>query len=126
VAVDDHSRYAYIEQLPDERAGACAAFLGRALAHFDQLGMSPEAVMTDGAVAYRRSRAFAAVLGAHGLRRILTPPYTPRWNGKAERLIQTLKREGLRPRVAVLGPARPCPLILGSHLQSAAAPQPAR
>jgi hypothetical protein len=39
--------------------------------------------MTDGAVAYRRSRAFAALLAAHRLRHILTPPYTPRWNGKA-------------------------------------------
>ncbi len=55
--------------------------------------MAPEAVMTDGAVAYRLSRAFRGVLARHGLRQILTPPYTPRWNGKAERLIQTLKRE---------------------------------
>ncbi len=93
VAVDDHSRYAYIEQLPDERAETCAAFLERALAHFTEFGMAAEAVMTDGAVAYRRSRAFAAVLAAQRLRHILTPPYTPRWNGKAERLIQTLKRE---------------------------------
>ena len=48
--------------------------------------------MSDGAVAYGRSRAFAAVQAAHRLRHILTLPYTPRWNGKAERLIQTLKR----------------------------------
>jgi Integrase core domain len=83
VAVDDHSRYAYVEQHADERAGTCAAFLARALAHFRELGLVPEAVMTDGAVAYRRSRAFSALLGANGLRHILTPPYTPRWNGKA-------------------------------------------
>jgi transposase InsO family protein len=93
VAVDDHSRYTYIEQRPDEDASTCAAFLERALSHFAELGLRPEAVMTDGALAYRRSRAFAAVLAAHHLRHILTPPYTPRWNGKAERLIQTLKRE---------------------------------
>jgi transposase len=93
VAVDDHSRYTDIEQRPDEDASTCAAFLERALSHFAELGLRPEAVMTDGALAYRRSRAFAAVLAAHHLRHILTPPYTPRWNGKAERLIQTLKRE---------------------------------
>ena len=93
MAVDDHSRCAYIEQLPDERGETCAAFLERALAHFRGLGTRPEAVMSDGAVAYGRSRAFAAVQAAHRLRHILTLPYTPRWNGKAERLIQTLKRE---------------------------------
>jgi transposase len=60
VAVDDHSRYAYIEQLADESATTCAGFVERALHHFAELGMRPEAVMTDGALAYRRSRAFAA------------------------------------------------------------------
>lgn len=93
VAVDDHSRYAYIEQLGDADAATCAAFVERALTHFTELGLQPEAVMTDGALACRRSRAFAAVVAAHRLRHILTPPYTPRWNGKAERLIQPLKRE---------------------------------
>jgi transposase InsO family protein len=94
VAVDDHSRYAYLEQHPDERAETCAAFLERALTHFRELGLDPaEAVMTDGALAYRRSVAFQRVLERHGARQILIPPYTPRWNGKAERFIQTLKNE---------------------------------
>ena len=90
--IDDHSRFAYVEQHP-VRAGHAAA-LGRAIAHFAALGLAPpEAVMTDNAFAYRRSRRFAAVLAARGARHILTPPYTPRWNGKVERFIQTLKRE---------------------------------
>jgi transposase InsO family protein len=93
VAVDDHSRYAYLEQLPADDAAACAAFTARALAHFTSLGMRPQAVMTDGALTYRRSRSFKALIAAHRLRHIITPPYTPRWNGKAERFIQTLKRE---------------------------------
>jgi transposase InsO family protein len=94
VAVDDHSRYAYVEQLPDERGETCARFLHRALAHFTGLGLAtPEAVMTDGALSYRRCAAFRAVLADRGIRHILTPPYTPRWNGKAERFIQTLKAE---------------------------------
>jgi len=42
---------------------------------------------------YRNSNAFRAVLDSHGARHILIPPYTPRWNGKVERFIQTLKRE---------------------------------
>lgn len=94
VAVDDHSRYAYVEQRADERAATCAAFLGRALAHFAELGLEPaEAVMTDGALADRRADAFQRALARAGARQILIPPHTPRWNGKAERFIQTLKAE---------------------------------
>ena len=94
VAVDDHSRYAYLEQHADERAPTCAAFLVRALAHFRALGLEPaEAVMTDGAMAYRTSAIFCEALGRAGVRHILTPPYTPRWNGKAERFFQTMKNE---------------------------------
>ena len=94
VAVDDRSRYAYVEQHRDQRGETAALFLRRAAAHFAELGLDPpEAVMSDRAMAYRRSRAFRAELERVGARHILTPPYTPRWNGKAERFIQTLKRE---------------------------------
>jgi transposase InsO family protein len=92
--VDDHSRYAYVEQHLDDRGATAAAVLERAIAHFAELGMDPpEAVMSDNALAYRRSLAFHGALERHGARQILTPPYTPRWNGKVERFIQTLKRE---------------------------------
>jgi transposase InsO family protein len=93
--IDDHSRYAYVEQHPDQGGGTAAAVLARAIEHFTALGMKgPEAVMSDNAFAYRKSNAFRAVLAAHGApRHILIPPYTPRWNGKVERFIQTLKRE---------------------------------
>ena len=94
VAIDDHSRYAYVEQHRDQGGETAARFLRRALEHFGELGLSPpEAVMSDRAMAYRVSRAFKAELERVGARQILTPPYTPRWNGKAERFIQTLKRE---------------------------------
>jgi len=94
VAVDDHSRYAYVEQHADERAPTCAAFLERALAHFVELGLEPaEAVMTDGARNYRTAAIFREALARAEARHILTPPYTPRWNGKAERFIQTMKNE---------------------------------
>jgi transposase InsO family protein len=92
--IDDHSRYAYVEQHRDQGGETAAAVLERAVAHFTALGMQrPEAVMSDNAFAYRHSKAFKAILAAHGARHILTPPYTPRWNGKVERFIQTLKRE---------------------------------
>jgi transposase InsO family protein len=92
--IDDHSRYAYVEQHSDQGGDTAAAVLDRAIAHFATLGMkAPEAVMSDNAFAYRKSNAFRAVLKRHRARHILTPPYTPRWNGKVERFIQTLKRE---------------------------------
>jgi len=92
--VDDHSRLAYVEQHHDESGATAAAVLERAIAHFTELGLGgPEAVMSDNAFAYRNSRAFKAVLEHNGARHILTPAYTPRWNGKVERFIQTLKRE---------------------------------
>jgi len=92
--VDDHSRYAHVEQHPDQSGNTAAAVLGRAIEHFAALGMSPpEAVMSDNAFAYTRSNAFRAMLERQGVRHILIPAYTPRWNGKVERFIQTLKRE---------------------------------
>jgi transposase InsO family protein len=91
--VDDRSRYAYVEQLPDERAITAAAFMRRALEHFARLGLqAPEAVMSDNGACYR-ARLFAAELSSVGARQIFTPPYTPRWNGKVERFFQTLKKE---------------------------------
>ena len=47
----------------------------------------------DNALIYRRSRVFADTLARHRARHILIPPFTPRWNGKVERFIQTLDRE---------------------------------
>jgi transposase InsO family protein len=92
--VDDHSRLAYVELHPREDQETNARTLERALAFFADQGLSaPEAVMTDGALVYRRSRRFGAVVSSVGARHIVTPPYTPRWNGKVERFIQTLQQE---------------------------------
>ena len=94
VVIDDHSRYLYVEQHDHEDAETNAGTLQRAVAHFTELGLrTPEAVMTDNALVYIRSRRFAEVLARVGARHITTPPYTPRWNGKAERVIRTLQDE---------------------------------
>jgi transposase InsO family protein len=91
--VDDRSRYAYVEQHSDERAETAAGFMRRAIEHFQRLGLDPPvAVMSDNGNCYR-SYVFRAELARVGARQILTPPYTPRWNGKVERFFQTLKRE---------------------------------
>lgn len=73
VAVDDYSRYAYVEALPDEGAPSAAAFLARALEHFRRCGVWVQRVLTDNARAYR-SRIFEAVAEAHGVRAQAHPP----------------------------------------------------
>jgi transposase InsO family protein len=98
VAVDDASRLAYTELLPDERRATCAAFLARAAAWFARLGVRIERVMTDNAFAYTHSRAFRSVLADLGARHLTTRPYRPRTNGKAERFIQTALREWLHAK----------------------------
>jgi transposase InsO family protein len=94
VVVDDHSRYAHVELHGEETAETNARCLERALKELGELGLSaPEAVMTDNAFVYTNSRRFKEILTGIGARHITTPPYTPRWNGKAERFIQTLQQE---------------------------------
>ena len=58
-----------------------------------------QAVMTDNAMSYRRSRQFSASLATLDGRHILIPPRTPRWNGKAERFIRTLDEEWAHGRI---------------------------
>ncbi len=90
--VDDHSRLAYCEILPDEKGPTCAGFLTRAAAYFTARGIPRiERVMTDNAWAYRWSlREVCAQLGA---RQIFIKPHCPWQNGKAERLNRTLATE---------------------------------
>ena len=92
VAIDDATRLAYTEVLPDEKKETAIAFLSRSLAFFTANGVSPERIMTDNGSA-SRSAAFRNAPGSAGLRHIRTRPYTPRTNGKAERFIQTSLRE---------------------------------
>ena len=92
VAIDDHSRIARIDLLPDERKESAVLCLQRTVAHFQRLGVRVERVMTDNGSCYR-SRAFANACRALGIRHIMTKPYTPQTNGKAERFIQTALRE---------------------------------
>jgi transposase InsO family protein len=92
--VDDHSRLAYVELHPREDAETNTRTLERALRFFAELGLEPaEAVMTDNALIYRKSHRFSDLLAHHQIRHIRTPAYTPRWNGKVERFIQTLQNE---------------------------------
>ena len=90
-AVDDHSRLAYSEQLPDERKETAAAFWTRARAFFAEAGISVRAVMPDNGSCYR-SRAFAQALG-EDVKHRRTRPYRPQTNGKVERFNRTITTE---------------------------------
>jgi transposase InsO family protein len=92
VCVDDYSRVAYAELLPDERARSAIAFLRRALAFFAARGVACERILTDNGSAYL-ARAHALACLAFGLRHTRTRPRRPRTNGKAERFIQTVLTE---------------------------------
>jgi transposase InsO family protein len=92
VAIDDASRIAFSQILPDERQGSAVAFLKAAVAYYASLGIKVDRVMTDNGSCYR-SFAFRDACKRLGLRHIRTRPYTPKTNGKAERFIQTALRE---------------------------------
>jgi transposase InsO family protein len=90
--VDDHSRLAYSEILPDEKGTTCAAFLVRAAAYFAAHGIDRiERVMTDNAWAYRYS--LGEVCSSLGARQKFIKPHCPWQNGKVERLNRTLATE---------------------------------
>jgi transposase InsO family protein len=92
VAVDDYSRVAHVEVLPDQTGATTAGFLRRTILWFARRGVRIERVLTDNGGAYR-SRRFRAVATRVGLTLKRTRPYRPQTNGKAERFIQTLLRE---------------------------------
>ena len=89
VCVDDATRLAYVEVLGDEKATTAVGFLRRAVAHYRDLGITVDEVMTDNGPAYI-SFAHAIACRALGLRHIRTRPYRPQTNGKAERFIRTM------------------------------------
>ncbi|HEY2355047.1 MAG TPA: IS481 family transposase [Gaiellaceae bacterium] len=89
VAVDDYSRLAYVEVLPDEKATTAVGFLRRALAFFDQHGVRVERILTDNGSAYI-STLHAVACRTLGIRHLRTRPRRPQTNGKAERFIRTL------------------------------------
>jgi transposase InsO family protein len=89
IAIDDATRLAYAEVLPDEKATTAVGFLRRALAFFRRYGVTVERVMTDNGSPYV-SAVHAIACRALGIRHLRTRPRRPQTNGKAERFIRTL------------------------------------
>ena len=124
VAVDDASRLAYTEILPDERKASAIAFLARALAWFARHRVTIERIMTDNGSAYR-SHDFRAACASAGLRHLRTRPYTPRTNGKAERFLQTVMRECAYARAFASSQERAAALPHWLHLYNVHRPHTA-
>ncbi|MBA3366289.1 MAG: DDE-type integrase/transposase/recombinase, partial [Actinobacteria bacterium] len=91
--VDDHSRLAYVELHPDEKAATVTGFLERALAFFAQHEIVARRLMTDNGFSDVKNRSLRELLAAHRVRHLTTEPYRPRTNGKVERFHQTMGRE---------------------------------
>ncbi len=106
-AVDDHSRLAYSEILPDEKGPTCAAFLARAAEHFATHGIARiERVITDNHFSYRHSHAVAAVIAALNAKHVFIKPHCPWQNGKVERYNRTLQTEWAYRQIFTTNDAR--------------------
>jgi len=89
IAIDDATRLAYAEVLPDEKATTAIGFLRRAVAFYARHGMPVQELMTDNGSAYV-STVHAIACRVMGIRHLRTQPRRPQTNGKAERLIRTM------------------------------------
>ena len=92
VCVDDHSRVAYVEVLPNEKSETAIGFMRRAVSWFSELGVRTHRVLSDNGPCYV-SKDFKACCESLDIKNKRTRPYRPRTNGKAERFIQTILKE---------------------------------
>ena len=92
VCIDDASRVAFVQVMPDQKKASAVAFLKAAVAYYASLGVRVARVMTDNGSCYK-AFDFRGACRDLGLKHIRTKPYTPKTNGKAERFIQTALRE---------------------------------
>lgn len=106
IAVDDHSRLAFVQVHPDERGDTCAQFLADAVAWFAGQGITIERVMTDNAKNYTLSRRFQTVLRNNSIRHKVIRPFRPQTNGKVERFNRTLVDEFAYARTFTSNQAR--------------------
>lgn len=92
-AVDDHSRLAYAEILPDEKGATCAGFLLRAAAFYAKHGITIREVISDNAKNYLLAHVFHDAITALGAKQLFIKPHCPWQNGKVERFNRTLALE---------------------------------
>ena len=106
-AVDDHTRLAYAEILPNEQGSTCAGFLRRAGEFFAAHGITTiRQVISDNALNYTRSNDFAAAIAELDAQHITIRPHCPWQNGKVERFNRTLQIEWAYRQVFTSNTAR--------------------
>lgn len=115
VCIDDASRVAFTDILPDQKAPSAIAFLKAAVAYYASLGVTVTRVMTDNGSCYK-AHAFRTACAELGLKHIRTRPYTPKTNGKAERFIQTALREWAYARAYHTSDQRAQDLPIWTHM----------
>jgi transposase InsO family protein len=91
-AVDDYSRLAYVEILPDEKDVTAAGFWHRAVVWFATQGIFIDRVLTDNGGCYR-SKKWAEAMKNTDCKHKRTRPYRPQTNGKVERFNRTMLTE---------------------------------
>jgi transposase InsO family protein len=116
--VDDRSRVAFSQILPDETGTTAARFLVEAAGFFAEHGLRIERVLTDNAKAYADSVVFAETAAGLGIRLKRIRPYRPQTNGKVERFNRTLLRSGPTPgcTAPMTSAAAPSPAGCGSTI----------
>jgi transposase InsO family protein len=114
-AIDSHTRLAYSEVLPDEKAVTAIGFYQRANAWFARLGITLEVVQTDNGSCYK-AFAFRDAVHASGAHHHRLPPRRPAWNGKVERFNRTLVEEWAYVRIYRSDAARTAALDRWLHL----------
>jgi transposase InsO family protein len=92
IAIDDHSRLAFAEILPDETAESVVAFTRHALEFFAGQGIEVKRILTDNGSGYC-SHAFRDLLVERNISMRKTRPYRPQTNGKAEAFVKISTNE---------------------------------
>jgi len=122
--VDDHSRLAYVELHPDEKAATVTAFVERALVFFASHGITAKRLMSDNAFSYAKNRSLRELLAAEGNQ---TPPH-PALSAPDQRQGRALPSDdgqgvGLWDELPLTPPPQQGPATLAAPLQRAKAPQ---
>lgn len=121
--IDAHSRLAYAELHPDERAGTVAGFLLRALAFFEAKGIKPKRPMSDNAWTYVKNKELAQILAERQIHHLTIRPHRPQTNGKVERFQQTMAKEWAHGLTYGPQPIEPEPCHTGSTTTTKQDPQ---